>query len=111
MKKIIIKPIVLLLVFIGALITFSFTTNWVNQDLTAKMADATFPVIYFYKDQIKINELHGYVQEMDAVEETIYFFSSKVSQNESNIADHETRITTLENNLSGGDNSSSEIVN
>lgn len=67
MKKIIIKPIVLLLVFIGALITFSFTTNWVNQDLTAKMADATFPVIYFYKDQIKINELHGYVQEMDAV--------------------------------------------
>ena len=30
-------------------------------------------------------------------EETIYFFSSKVAQNESNIANHETRITTLEN--------------
>ena len=41
-------------------------------------------------------------------EETIYFFSSKVAQNESKIADHETRITTLENNLSGGNNSSSE---
>ena len=30
-------------------------------------------------------------------EETIYFFSSKVAENESNIANHETRITTLEN--------------
>ena len=35
-------------------------------------------------------------------EETIYFFSSKVAQNESNIADHETRITALEENSSGG---------
>ena len=30
-------------------------------------------------------------------EETIYYFSSKVIQNENNIANHETRITTLEN--------------
>ena len=37
---------------------------------------------------------------MDAFQETIYFFSSKVSQNESNIANHETRITTLENKTS-----------
>ena len=44
---------------------------------------------------------------MDAFQETIYFFSSKVSQNESKIADHETRITTLENN-SGGNGSSNE---
>ena len=29
-------------------------------------------------------------------EETIYYFSSKVIQNENNIANHETRITTLE---------------
>ena len=35
---------------------------------------------------------------MDAFQETIYFFSSKVAQNENNIANHETRITTLENN-------------
>ena len=34
---------------------------------------------------------------MDAFQETIYFFSSKVSQNESNIANHETRISALEN--------------
>ena len=33
---------------------------------------------------------------LDAFQETIYFFSSKVSQNESNIANHETRITALE---------------
>ena len=29
-------------------------------------------------------------------------FSSKVTQNESNIANHETRITTLENSSGGG---------
>ena len=33
---------------------------------------------------------------INAFEETIYFFSSKVAQNESNIANHETRITKLE---------------
>ena len=44
----------------------------------------------------------NYKRIMDAFQETIYFFSSKVSQNESNIANHETRITTLEN-ISGVD--------
>ena len=39
---------------------------------------------------------------MDAFQETIYFFSSKVSKNESKIANHETRISTLEENSSKG---------
>ena len=33
-------------------------------------------------------------------EETIYFFSSKVAQNESKIENHETRITALEESSS-----------
>ena len=37
-----------------------------------------------------------------AFEETIYYFSSKVIQNENNIANHETRISTLEKNSSKG---------
>ena len=37
-----------------------------------------------------------------AFEETIYFFSSKIVQNENNIANHETRISTLEENSSKG---------
>ena len=36
-----------------------------------------------------------------AFEETIYFFSTKIIENEDNIANHETRITTLENNSGG----------
>ena len=35
---------------------------------------------------------------INAFQESIYYFSSKVIQNENNIANHETRITTLENN-------------
>ena len=35
-------------------------------------------------------------------EETIYYFSTKVIQNENNIANHETRISTLEENSSKG---------
>ena len=34
--------------------------------------------------------------------ETIYYLSTKVIQNENNIANHETRITTLENSSGGG---------
>ena len=39
---------------------------------------------------------------INAFQESIYYFSSKVIQNENNIANHETRITTLENNSIGG---------
>ena len=35
-----------------------------------------------------------------AFKKTINFFSSKIMQNENNIANHETRISTLENNSS-----------
>ena len=36
---------------------------------------------------------------INAFEETIYFFSSKIVQNENNITNHETRITALENRI------------
>lgn len=65
MKKTWIKPVVLGVIFIGALITFSIVTNKNNKDLTTKMAEATLPVMQFYDGDIAINELHGYVQEMD----------------------------------------------
>ena len=48
---------------------------------------------------------------INAFQESIYYFSSKVIQNENNIANHETRITTLENNLNGGSNSDSVSPN
>ena len=45
---------------------------------------------------------------MYAFDETIYYFSNKVAQNENNIANHETRITALENSSSGEGGRSSE---
>lgn len=65
MSKKVIKPIVLIVVFIAALITFCITTNKGNKDMTTKQADATMPVMSFNLDKIKINTLHGYTTEMD----------------------------------------------
>ena len=65
MSKKVIKPIVLIVVFIAALITFCITTNKGNKDMTTKQADAALPVMSFNLDKIKINTLHGYITEMD----------------------------------------------
>ncbi len=65
MSKKVVKPIVLTVIFICALVTFGVTTNKMNIDLTANMEDATLPVMYFVHNDAVINELHGYVQEMD----------------------------------------------
>lgn len=65
MGKKVVKPIVLTLIFICALVTFGITTNKVNIDLTANMEEASLPVMYFVHNDTTINELHGYVQEMD----------------------------------------------
>ena len=65
MNKNAVKPIVLLIIFLGALLTFGMTQNQVNIDLTANMEEATLPVVSFVHNDVVINELHGYVQEMD----------------------------------------------
>lgn len=65
MNKQAVKPIVLTLIFVCALITFGMTQNKVNIDLTANMESATLPVVNFKYDDVIINELHGYVQKMD----------------------------------------------
>ncbi len=59
------KPIVLTVVFLISVIVFSMLTNKVNKDLTTTMDEASLPVMYFVYDGKMINELHGYVQEMD----------------------------------------------
>lgn len=66
MHKGAIKAIILSAVFIVAVITFSHMTNQTNEDLTTEMAEATLPVITLYNGETAINELHGYVAEMDA---------------------------------------------
>ncbi len=65
MKKKLVKPLVLALVFIGALISFSIITNQTNVNLTSAMEEAKLPLVRFYHNGTAINELHGYVKEMD----------------------------------------------
>lgn len=68
MSRKVIKPIVLIIVFIGALITFCITTNKGNKDMTTSMSDASLPVMYFNNSGLKINELHGYTKEMNSAQ-------------------------------------------
>ena len=60
-----VKPIVLTVIFLISVVVFSMMTNKVNKDSTTTMAEASLPVMYFMYDDKSINELHGYVQEMD----------------------------------------------
>ena len=60
-----VKPVVLITIFICAMVIFSMTTNKENIDLTASMEEATLPVVNFVHNDIIVNELHGYVREMD----------------------------------------------
>ncbi|MCD7709474.1 MAG: hypothetical protein LUI02_06340 [Clostridiales bacterium] len=65
MKRRIIKPIVMVLWFVAALAAFGVVLNQDNPDLTTTMEEASLPVVYFEYDGTQINELHGYVTEMD----------------------------------------------
>ena len=65
MDKKTVKPVVLTVVFLISLIVFSMLTNKVNKDSTTTMQEASLPVVLFAYDDKSINELHGYVQQMD----------------------------------------------
>lgn len=66
MQKGILKAAVLSVIFFAAAAVFSVMTNQVNKDLTTEMADASLPILTLYADDIEINTLHGYTEEMDA---------------------------------------------
>lgn len=65
MNKKVIKPVVLSVLFLAALIFFSIITNRDNKDLTAGMPEATLPVVQFYQKDTSVAQLHGYLERMD----------------------------------------------
>ncbi|MBQ7954486.1 MAG: hypothetical protein IJ282_01930 [Lachnospiraceae bacterium] len=65
MKKAILKGTVFGLVFFIALIVIGQVMNMGNTDMTAEMAEATFPVICMDLEGQTYNELHGYAKAMD----------------------------------------------
>ncbi len=64
MNKKWIKPLVLAIVFIGSLVSFSLVTNKSQTDMTTSLAEATLPVVSFSYQGSTVNELFGYVNEM-----------------------------------------------
>lgn len=65
MKKRIISGAILFVVFIAALIGFSFMLNKGADDITADMGSASLPIISFKEADYTINELPGYTESMD----------------------------------------------
>lgn len=54
-----------ILVFFISLFGISKIMNKGNTDMTAKMPDATYPILTFKYDNIRINSLYGYADDMD----------------------------------------------
>ncbi len=65
MKKAMLRPLVLIFVFLEAVFIFSIAANQSNEDLTTNMAEATLPVLRFYYQDMEINELHAYRTPME----------------------------------------------
>lgn len=64
MKKIIIKILVLLLIFIGSASAFALILNDETRMQTEDMAGASLPVVYVVYKDVEMNPLHGYVKPM-----------------------------------------------
>lgn len=67
MKKILIRIVVLVLVFLAAAFGTSKFLNRGTVNTTEVMAAASFPLVYVDMDGMQVNCLHGYAKEMDVM--------------------------------------------
>lgn len=66
MRSKVIRVVVLVLIFLGTMFTSSFIMNRGNKDITEAMAETSLPVMNFIYNDHSINEVHGYIKQMDA---------------------------------------------
>ena len=66
MKKIIIKIITIMIAFVAGIVTTSYLYNKGNLDMTAHMAEATLPILYYEYEGEYINPTYGYTSKADA---------------------------------------------
>lgn len=66
MKKTIIKGIILLIIFFAGIYVLSQFKNKEEVETTISMNEATLPVVYLTSFGQTVNELHGYVNDMEA---------------------------------------------
>lgn len=66
MKKIIIKIITIIIAFLLGIVSMSYVYNTGNLDMTAHMAEATLPILYFEHEGELVNVTYGYTSQVDA---------------------------------------------
>lgn len=66
MKKGLIKALTLIIAFTASLILFNRFMYESQEDMTTEMAAAKLPVVTLYSGDLRINELYGYTEKMDA---------------------------------------------
>lgn len=66
MKRLFIRIVVLLTVFLVSVAVFSMWGNEENRIQTEDMAQATLPIVYMEHGGVEMNPLHGYIKPMDA---------------------------------------------
>ena len=66
MKKFIVKLITLIIAFFLGIVSTSYLYNKGNRDMTAHMAEATLPILYFEQNGKYINQTYGYTGAIDA---------------------------------------------
>lgn len=64
-KKILIRVVTLLIVFVAAVFGIGKYINKDTPDTTEAMRIATLPLVYMLNDETQMNRLHGYVKEME----------------------------------------------
>ena len=65
MRKIIIKCVYLIVVFVLALFVVSTVANQGNTDMTMEMGPASYPVVHMKVQEQEVNCLRGYKQAME----------------------------------------------
>lgn len=66
MRRAIIKGCLLGIIFMAALVLISMIMNQGNTDMTTDMGEATFPVMSMSAEGHRVNNLHGYAENMDS---------------------------------------------
>jgi len=65
LKKIIIKIITIIIAFVAGIVTTSYLYNKGNLDMTAHMAEATLPILYYEYNGKYVNPTYGYTSKVD----------------------------------------------
>ena len=65
MKKVILRIAILFVIFVGGVFGFSKLMNQQSTDSIRELKDPTLPTLCIEYNGYKINEMYGYIQEMD----------------------------------------------